>query len=186
MIKALATAPLKNPSTIRDFQEDARADAGPAVDAGSADACPADNGADAITMSFTRNKAGVSPSAFLTRPSKFSKVTGNKDTTDTGGDVIVSVIVNELFFSREFFFLSFPLSRKKTQFVTPSLYPPMTDANTVAAVADYAVSAQPKSLYFLKAALRTMTAERVQNHVAHATGFVLALSATLLVLRLLP
>lgn len=63
----------------------------------------------------------------------------------------------------------------------------MTDAKTVAAVADYAVSAQPKSLYFLKAALRTtMTAERVQNHAAHATGFVLALSATLLVLNLLP
>jgi hypothetical protein len=98
MMKALATAPLKNPSTIRDFQEDARADAGPGVDAGSADAGPVDNDADAITMSFTRNKAGaVPPSAFLTRPSKFSKVTGNKDTTDTGGDVvIVSVIVKTL------------------------------------------------------------------------------------------
>lgn len=107
-MKALATAPLKNPSTIRDFQEDARADAGP----GAADACPADNGADAITMSFTRNKAGVSPSAFLTIPSKFSKVTGNKDTTDTGGDVIVSVIV--MSYSFPGVFLPFlPLIKKK-------------------------------------------------------------------------
>ena len=83
--------------------------------------------------------------------------------------------------------------------VTPGLYSPMPDAKTVAVAvtvsparndaADHVVLAQPRNLYFLKAALRTMTAEHavdLQNHAAHVTGFVLALSATLLVLRLLP